>query len=331
MPTLFFCYSAVSTLDDPEPIASPYTLTYHVGRFLRDRTRELGWSFEYHNLDEPFAANVGPLDIVIGHTLHPDGWMNHALDSNAKAKFILQPYQHMMTAPSETPWILDLFSKAEHLLLVTGPYWWDTMVNSPYFEWKAKATRLDMAVNPEWHPFSKTHWNAPGKRKFLCMGRDAPYKGLDLIADLFRQAGAHLGYYGDAPFERFAHVPQFNHHGGNVFTPDYQALMTREYDFFVSLGRADANPTTLLETSCWGMLALCNAQSGYWPGEPFMPLVTPKNPEDTLVNLEMIDMLQRRDEGELRDLACQIREKVVGHYTWERFCATVWAEVEKVL
>lgn len=331
MPTLWFSYSAVSTLDDPEPISSPYTIAYHLGHFLREKVSERGWVFEYRNLDEPYRDDARAGDIVIGHTLYPDGWINHALDSQAKAKFILQPYQHQMVGEGEIPWIKALFAKADHLLLVTGPYWWDTMDKSPYADWKEKATRLDMAVNAEHHPFSKTRWNAPGKRKFLCMGTDKPYKGLDWIADLFRQCGYHLGYYGDAGRERFEHVPQFFNYGGNVFTPDVQAQITHEYDFFVSLGRADANPTTLLETACWGLIPLCNPQSGYWPGEPFVPLRTPDSLDDTLQNLEMLDMLQRRDEGDLAEMAMQIRAKVAGRYTWQRFCEAVWTEVEKAI
>lgn len=331
MPKLYFCYSAVSTLDDPEPISSPYSLTWHVGRFLRDKAIQHGYEFAYRNLDEKYGDEIGAGDIVIGHTLYPDGWMNGALDSKAKAKFVLQPYHHDMVGVSEIPWIKALFAKADRLLFVTGPYWFDTMERGPFGDWKARATRIDMAINAEQHRSSKTAWNKPGKRKFLAIGADSPCKGFDWIADLFRQCGYHLGYYGSAPMERFAHVPQFYHYGGAIFTPAVQADITREYDFFVSLARSDANPTTLLETTAWGLLAFANQESGYWPGEPFVPLKAPCTRNDMLDNLEMLDMAQRMDDYELRALAARTQAKIVGHYTWSRFCASVWAEVEKVL
>src|SRR5258708_40023480 len=103
--------------------------------------------------------------------------------------------------------------------------------------WKSKATRLDMAINPALHPHSKRTWGKPGKRRFLAIGADIPYKGLDLIADLARCGGFHLGYFGSAPRERFTHVPQFTYYGGVDFTPNAQAQITSEYDVFLSLAR----------------------------------------------------------------------------------------------
>ncbi len=324
---LWFCYSTIYGLDSPEPLNSPYSLTWHVGRFLREKAREIGYAFEYRNLDDGSIDRIGARDIVIGHSLYPDGWMNRALDSQARIKLILQPYQTAMVAESERDWIKALFSKADHLLLITGPYWWDTMEAGPFAEWKGRATRLDMAVNPAVHPISKASWGAPGKRRFLAMGTHNPVKGLDLIADLATLGGFHLGYYGSAPLETFQHVPQFYHYGGAYFTPDVQARITREYDFFISLARADANPTTLLETACWGLLPLCNNESGYWPNSPFIELKL----DDPLFNLAVIEMLQAMPEYRLRQKSLAIRNEIVERHSWPGFCWTIWKEIEKRL
>jgi hypothetical protein len=327
MATLYFCYSTVQGLDAPEPLNSPYTITWHVGRFLREKARAIGYEFRYANLDDLTPTAVHADDIVIGHTLYPDGWMNRALDSAARIKIILQPYQPCMVGEGERDWIKALFAKADWLLLITGPYHWDNMPDSPFAGWQAKATRLDMAVNPAQHPHSKKTWNAPGKRRGLAIGADNLVKGLDLIADLARWGGFHLSYFGNAPQGRFQHVPQFMHYGGQYFTPDVQAEIARQHDFFISLARADACPTTLLETACWGLLPLANAESGYWPNRPFVELRL----EDMLFNLEQIDWLQRAPEYELQQRAARIREQVLARHTWARFCESVWHEVERRL
>lgn len=327
MATLWFSYSTVYGIDGPEPPNSPYTITHHLGRFLRERAAQLGYAFEYRNLDTDQVDTLGADDIVIGHTWYPDGWMNRALDSKANIKLVIQPYSPGMVAESERPWIKALFAKADRLLLITGPYWFDAMPDGPFAEWHGKTTRLDMAINPVMHPHSKTKWGAPGKRRCLAMGSDIPAKGLDLVADLARIGGFHLGYYGNAPIGRFEHVPQFSHYGGAVFTPDKQAEITAEYDLFISLARSDANPTSLLETASWGMLPLCNVQSGYYPDKPFMELRT----DDLPFNLEKIDSLQTMPEYQLKQLAAQVRQDVIEHHTWQRFCETVWSEVEKRL
>ncbi len=327
MPTLYFSYSTVYGLDGAEPPNSPYSLTWHVGRFLRDRARAIGYEFQYRNLDSAEHDAIGPQDIVIGHSLYPDGWLNRALDSDAKVKIVMQPYQPLMVGKGEIPWIKALFAKADHLLLITGPSHWDTMPDTPFADWRARATRLDMAVNLDLHPHSKSHWNVPGKRRFLAIGVDVPVKGMDLIADLARAGGFHLGYFGSALPERFQHVPQFYHYGGCDFTPELQAHVTRQYDYFISLARADANPTTLLETAAWGMLPLCNAESGYWPDKPFLEL----RKDDMAFNLQQIDYLQSAPDYRLRERAAWIRSEVAERHTWDKFCGTVWEEVEKWL
>jgi len=101
--------------------------------------------------------------------------------------------------------------------------------------------------------------------------------------------------------------------------------LTSEYDFFVSLARGDANPTTLLETAACGLLPLCNQESGYWPGEPFVEL----RKDDTLFNLCQLELLQQMPEYKLNELTAHIRRQEVEQHTWQRFNETVWAEVSK--
>lgn len=322
--TLWFSYSTVAGIDAPEPPNSPYSITWNLGRYLRDKAASIDYEFQYRNLDMPFIETIGSDDLVIGHTWYPTGWMNSALDSPAKAKLILQPYSENMVAPTERPWIKGLFAKADRLLLVTGPYWHNSMPYSPFAEWYDKTTRLDMAINFDLHPHSKTHWNPISKRRVLAIGMDIPAKGLDLIADFARCGGWHLGYFGNAPFERFAHVPQFKHYGGAEFTPELQKHLTDEYDFFVSLARSDANPTTLLETASWGLIPMCNIESGYWGGQPFVEL----RKDDMLYNLSQMDMLQSAPEYGLSEMSSYIRRQTAERHTWQRFNETVWAEIK---
>lgn len=327
MATLWFSYSTVNGIDAHEPRNSPYSITWNLGRFLRAKVHALGYEFQYRNLDDTTSANVQDDDVIIAHSWYPRGFMTETLDCKVRARFLLQPYQHDIVGKNESWWIKKIADRCDGLLFITGPYWWDTMHEGLYGDWKDRATRIDMAVNPGLHIHSKKRWNVSGQRKFLAIGADIAYKGLDLIADLARVGGFHLGYYGSAPYERFQHVPQFAHYGSREFTPDVQARIADEYDFFLSLAIGDANPTTLLETACWGLLPLCNIQSGYWPDAPFMEF----RKDDTLFNLAQLDYLQSASEYELRQRAERIRCEVVDRHSWTQFCETVWNEVSKVL
>ncbi|GIV50477.1 MAG: hypothetical protein KatS3mg038_0998 [Candidatus Kapaibacterium sp.] len=59
-------------------------------------------------------------------------------------------------------------------------------------------------------------------------------------------------------------------YGGVIFTPEANEYFANTYDFFLTCGRADANPTTLLEATSWGLLSFCTPQSGYYPDQPFI-------------------------------------------------------------
>lgn len=327
--TLWFSYSLPPdmSLDGLQPINSPYTITYYLGRFLRDRARERGWQFEYRNLDSSEQDNIGEDDIVIGHSWYPDGWLNRALHSPARFKFVLQPYQKDIVAPTESEWVKSLFARPDHLFLITGSYWWDTMGQGLYGDWKAKSTRVDMAVHPDAHPYLKRKWNRKGKRGFLCVGADIPYKGLDLVAELAQTAGVRLGYFGSAPKEKFQHVPQFRHMGGATFTPDLIQWVCDEYDFFISLARGDANPTTLLETACWGLIGFCNQESGYHPNVPFLELRL----NDMAFNWEQLELWQQKDEDELQSRSLTMRQQIAEQYTWTKFATTVWNKMAEVM
>lgn len=326
MPVLYFSYSMLSghTLDSPEFINSPYSLTWNVGRFLRQKAADIGYDFEYRNLDDTRPVEFGPDDIAVGHTWFDGGFMHQALDADIRAALILQPYSACMVSEHHIPMVLDLWGKADHLLLITGPYWWDTMKSTPYAPLQAKATRLDMAVNAAAHPYMKRRWNKPGKRGFLAIGTSSPAKGMDLIAELARTAGFKLGVYGDVHSDIFQHVPQVKVYGGVDFRPERIQAICDEYDFFLSLARCDANPTTLLETMCWGLVGACNCESGYWEEEPFEELQL----NDLASNWKQIDRLQSMSEHELQGLSIEGRLIAEQGYTWERFCNNVWAAVE---
>lgn len=246
--------------------------------------------------------------------------MHQALDADVRAKFILQPYTAHMVSEGDVERNRAIFAKADHLFLITGQYHWDTMPDSPYADWQERATRVDMAVDPAMHPHSKRTWNKAGKRGFLAIGVDRPYKGLDKVAELARISGIRLGYFGDPKTHVFDDVPNLIKYGGTDFTPQIMRKICDEYDFFITMGRYDANPTTLLEAACWGLIPLCTKESGYWPRQPFDELRL----DDMAFNWEQVECWQNANETDLWRISQALRAKVAAHYTWERFCTSIW-------
>lgn len=329
MPTLHFSYSSGgSDLDTcDEPRMSPYTISWHMNRFLRQKAAEMGYAYHYQNLDDTTPCAFGPDDIVIGHTWFSGGFMHQALDSVARHKFILQPYSHAMVSAGDVPMAQALFHKADHLFLITGEHWWQTMDASPYAALKPRATRLDMAINPALHPYSKTRWNKPGERAICTIGADVPTKGYRHVAELARVAGLRYGHFGSARPETFEHVPCTTLHGGMLFTPENIARLCDTYDAIIALPEADANPTVLLEAAAWGLDVFCSREAGYLPGQPFRGL----RKGDMIYNVSYMRQWQQMDEYELRQVSQAMRSIIARDYTWQKFTGTVWDKVSEYL
>jgi len=327
MPTLYFCYSAVGDVWSKEPLNSPYSITHHAGNMLKTLARECGYRYEYVNLDDATPRDLRAGDLAVGHLWHAPGtFMRQALDSPA-ATILMQPYSHKMVSQGDIAEYVGLFDKADALLFITGRYWYDTLPDSPFARIHPKVTRLDMAVNPAAHPFSKTTWNAKGKRGVLSLGGDLPVKGLRHVAELVRAGGYRHRHIGSINVDVFAHVPQCTVQTGMEFHPAVIREICQESDFFVTMGESDANPTTLLEAACWGLIPLCTPQSGYWPNDPFPSLTLGDLPG----NLAVLDALQQSDAYTLKRMAAAIREHVIEHHSWAQFCETVRGVVSAYL
>jgi hypothetical protein len=329
MPTLYFSYSlGGGSLDAPEPLNAPYTITWHVGRMLRDRASEHGYDFQFINLDSVEPVEFAPGDVAIGHLWDtPGSFMQQALNADIQAKVILQPYSHGMVSAGDVPRYIEMFLKANELLFITGEYWHSTMPDSPFAPLYDKTTRVDMAVSTALHPYQKTRWNPPGERAVCVIGNDTPTKGYRHVAELARVAGFRLGHFGNCQPETFAHVPCMVLHGGMMFTPDNVAKLCSLYDAVAVIAEADANPTILLEAASWGLSVFCNREAGYLPNQPFNELRL----NDMAFNVGMMRAFQREDEYTLARAVDFQRARVERDYTFDKMTRTIWSKVEAYL
>lgn len=329
MATLWFSYSLPGgSLDVGEPISSPYSISWYVGRMLREKATLYDYAFRYINLDSIDPVEFGPDDIAIGHLWDtPDSFMQQALNANIRAKIILQPYSHGMVSTGDISRYVDMFSKADALLFITGEYWFSTMLQSPFASLKSRATRLDMAVNTALHPHAKTRWNKSGERAVCVIGHDTPTKGYKFVAELARVAGFRLGHFGSSDGTSFAHVPCMVMHGGVLFTPETIVRVCQEYDAIIALPEADANPTVLLEAASWGLTVFASREAGYLPNRPFLEL----RKDHLQFNVAQIRAFQRADEYTLKRDSLMLRQTVEREYSWSKFCDAVWQKVSAYL
>lgn len=261
-------------------------------------------------------------DVLIGHPhTDPASVLAASFSQGGWAKRIVMcPYSHGI--PEICAWVDDLVCAADRFLAITGNHWFETMERTLFSHWKYKTRQLDLAVDPRYFPALKSRWNLAGKRRFLYIGYAAPAKGTDYLGALAEaNAGIHFGWIGGGAM------------GSNrieVLGPcDFNLPEARElvagYDFLITTGRSDANPTTILEALAWGIVPVCTAESGY-RGQAWVVNV----PLDDVAGASRIlQELNAAPEAELTERVEAGRRELAQHFTWDRFADDVLAAVRE--
>jgi len=211
----------------------------------------------------------------------------------------------------------ELVPQADILFAIMGEYWGDQWQASPYAHWLPKMVRLDMAIDPKDFPRVKTGFNPPGKRRFLFIGRNDPMKGIDLLTTLMSQGNFSGGWIGGGA--EIPGIPRVS--PPRVLTADFMQQIAEQFDFFITTGRADPNPTTILESMAWGFPVICTPQSGYYETSYRRNVYY----EDIPRSLEVLRELQYAAEENLIRMAEEARVAMEKEYNWDKFLSTIFS------
>lgn len=292
-----------------------------IGRKLAERLRAR-YAVRLYEWDEPRAIRPGPDDILLGHP-HPAPWTCFRMSMGRpgwRKVIVLAPYHH---GDLEQVAFLDpIVARADRFLAITGNYWAATLARSPFAHWLPKLTHLDLAVDREDFPPAKAAFAPPGRRRFVYIGhsgwtKNTPY----LSAIAARMPEAEIAWIGAGR----APIPGLRPLGFQDFRREEARSLVAGYDFMITVGRADANPTTVLEAMAWGLIPVCTPQSGYigYEGIVNLPL---DRPEAAVARLRWLQMLP---DATLRRLQRANWELLDAHFTWDRFAAQVVAAIEE--
>ena len=301
------------TLDTSRwPATAPLSITHHVLRALRglDEVRFYDWK-------ERIVIRNQPEDVLIGHPFPDDlsrAFNRACLKGHFEARVAMNPLHYGL--PEYVQALAPALDACDHILGITGPYWFDTWSQGPFARWTPKITRLDMAIDISRFPRVKRSFNPAGRRKFLFIGNGGPQKGTHLLSHLFGLArGKHRCVWIGAD----RNFPNLERRPFQVLQGAAVERLAAECDVFLTMGVADANPTTILEAMAWGFPVACTPQSGYYRMSEIRELST----SDMALNLAVLDYFQSADETELLQQADRARSLVERHYTFERFTQTV--------
>lgn len=288
---------------------APGSIGWHLSRGLQEH----GFKVRLHDPLVLGSIQHSSEDILIGHLMPTPGTaMRRSIAQGGwKSIHLLQPFN---LDPLQVGFLQPWIDRVDGFLAVSGPKWRELIPYSPFAHWQPKMTFLDMAIDARRFPFSVS--NRPdGKRRVLFIGHSGWTKNPLALQEVRRLLpDVEFGWVGSGT-------------GLEGFTPlGFLDLSTQKgqdlvlgYDVTISLGHADANPTTVLESMCLGLLPVVSETSG-WVEDQGVITVPYARPDVIAARLRTI---LKMDAVEWNNRLTMNRERVERHFNWDGFSAQV--------
>lgn len=308
--------------EDPR-IQSPYSITRNLYYYFKERAE-----VQYYTWDSRSEVNVASDDIFIGHPHYDTNTTVQrffASGQKCRVRCTIHPL-HTVRVQDNIPF--DHISKqADGIFSICGPYWYDTIEQTAFAHWKPKITRVDMAVDSKIYPYLKNNFNEIGHRRLVYIGSSMPQKNLSFMCEVMKKLPTvQLHWYGGDGETPLARLPNVKTVGWVVLDRILAQKIVNECDIFINTSISDANPTTLLESTAWGLIPACTPQSGYY-NDPMFTSLTLDSVDKTV---QIITDLLHVPSEQLIQRSIASRKKIEEHYTWENFCSTIWNELQRL-
>jgi hypothetical protein len=298
------------------PPAAPDCIGFELSRGLT----AAGYSVELHDIDEPRRIRARPGDVLIGHPgIVPFSCFRLSIDDPTwKRRLLMCPFNGRF---EDVAFLAPLVRRCDQFLAITGSYWFEHSKTSDFRAWSPKMVHLDLGVNLQDFPRLNRQFNAPGERRFVYIGNDQAPKNTPYLAELARRMPeTRIAWFGAAQKP----LPGLESRGWVNFSHPQGRKLLAEFDFMLTVGNFDANPTTILEAMAWGLIPVCSPQSGYhhMPGVVNVPL------DDPETAVAILRSLQHLDETTLRRWQAANQRALEDHFNWPRFVRQVIGAIE---
>lgn len=272
-----------------------------------------------HDWDATYAIAPEPGDLLLGHC-HPAPWttFRKSMRNHGWARVVvLEPYSGAL---GQMAWADRPISHADLFLAICGNYWFARVQKSHFSHWRPKMIHVDLAVDRADFPPIKSCFNPPGKRRFVYIGSTRACKNTRYLAQIARRSPqTDICWIGGS-----RGISGLKALGFQDFKSDVAKKLVAGFDFLLTVGRADANPATILEAMAWGLIPVCTPQSGYegFPGIVNVPL------DDTAETVRILQELQGLEEAVLTDMQRLNWKALDEHFKWDRFAGQVIQALE---
>jgi glycosyltransferase involved in cell wall biosynthesis len=273
----------------------------------------------YEDLILPFSPKSN--DVLLGH---PRWEANNTFRKLLQLKgwgriIVLHPF-----CPLDLRSYAHLYfycNSADSFIGITGKYWKKEITKTYFCEWHKKFRQIDLAIDQNFFPKVKNDFNHPGKRKFLFVGNHPHYKNVDFLNKLAGNL-KHIEFHRIGPkSRRFENLIQ---HGEFEISSYEGKQLIKNMDFMITTGNRDANPTTIIELSSMGLVAVCPVGSGYYESDGVFNI----SGHNMSLAMKQINSLNFIDESVLNRKRRQMDRLIGERYSWPVFSSNVIKEIE---
>lgn len=299
-----------------ERISAPDSIGRELGRRLERRYR-----VQYHDWDGPGLIEPERGDVLLGHP-HPHRntiFRQSVRQPGWRRRLLLAPFNHgdLQQVAFEDV----VVPHCDRFLAITGPYWFRTLPGSRCSHWLPRMTHVDLAVDRADFGPLRTKFSPVGSRRVVYIGSSVWFKNTPYLSEIAGLLpGTDFGWIGGGPLPIRGFAPL----GVLDFATAEGKSAVAQYDLMLTVGRGDANPTTILEAMAWGLIPVCTPQSGYdgIPSLPNVPL------GDSRAAAEVLRHLLEAPESELLAIQAANWKLLDEHYNWDRFATQVADAIE---
>jgi hypothetical protein len=280
-----------------------------IGRNVAHRLKQHFEVIQYE-WDDTKVIEPGDGDVLLGHP-HPAPWTvfrRSARRPGWRRIIMMSPYAN---DPRQVAFVDPFLSRCDLYLAITGNFWFESINSSPFSHWEPKMVHMDLAVDRRDFPPLKTEFSPPHFRRFLYIGHDRWYKNVRYLEQLAQMTHSSISWMGSGR-TRIKGVSMLGHQD---FASESARRLVASHDFVLTVGRADANPTTLLEGMAWGLVPVCTPTSGYAGYQSIVniPLDDPQGA------VRVFERLQCIPEEVLIGMQTANWRALDAHFNWDRF------------
>jgi glycosyltransferase involved in cell wall biosynthesis len=310
---------ARSTVHFVYPFGNRVSCPDSIGREVTLRLRRV---YEVKNYDwaELRRIRPGPRDVLLGHAcpIPFTVFRRSCVQAGWQRRILMSPF-----CPGELyqPAYNDaIIRHCDLYLAICGRFWFARAEASEFSHWVPKMRHIDLAVNRDHFPPIKQRFGPPGGRRFVYIGGDSWYKNVRYLSEIARRApGIPIHWMGNGK-----PIPGVRSLGYRDFAQPEARRELESYDFMITVGSADANPTTVLEAMAWGLIPVCTPQSGY-EGHKGIINVPLNAAQDAAAILRALD---QASEEHLLTLQRANWNALASYFNWDRFSDQVMQAIE---